>query len=173
MVCEQVEGVAYGEGGTAAGFGDVGGSTKPVQVDDGVADRGRDLWTGAGADGRAVLVERHVAHPVDAVLDSPVLAQPGGDRGGASLFERQAADCVDHLDGAGTGGDHDAFAGDLNDLSGVGESDAAGGGEDLQGASFAAAVAAVVVGADNRDLGPRECGDPASSLAWFDLTTIR
>ena len=88
------------------------------------------------------------------VLDSPVLAQPGSDRGGASLFERQAADCVDHLDGAGASGDHDAFAGDLNDLSGVGESDAAGGGEDLEGASFAAAVAAVVVGADNRDLGP-------------------
>ena len=50
---------------------DVGGSAKPVQVDDGVSDRGRDLWTGAGADGRAVLVERHVAHPVDACSRFP------------------------------------------------------------------------------------------------------
>lgn len=48
-------------------------------------------------------------------------------------FERGAADGVHGLDAAIAGGGHDAFTSDLDDLSGVGEADAAGGGEDFQG----------------------------------------
>ena len=53
----------------------------------------------------------------------PTLAQPCRDHRGPGLFERQAADRVDHLDGARAGGTDEAFAGDPDNLLGVRESD--------------------------------------------------
>ena len=56
------------------GLGDVVGSVEAVQVDRGVAYGGEDLGAVAGVGVVAVFVEGHVAHPVHAVLDAPVLA---------------------------------------------------------------------------------------------------
>ena len=117
-----------------------------MQVQGGVAQRGQDLGAVAGVGAVPVLIEGHVAHPVDRVLDAPVLAQPGGDRGGSGVFERQAADGVDDFDRTVAGGGDDAFAGDPDELLGVGEADSPCGSEDLQRASLDAAVSSGVVG---------------------------
>ena len=47
------------------------GAGEAVQVDGGVSQAGHHLWRGAGADGGAVLVEGHVAHPVDSCSSMP------------------------------------------------------------------------------------------------------
>jgi hypothetical protein len=49
------------------------------------------------------------------------------------LLERQAANGIDDLDAAFVGGRDDAFAGDPDDLFGVGKADTPCGCEDLQG----------------------------------------
>ena len=77
------------------------------------------------------------------------------DHGGAGLFERQAADRVDDLAVRAPVAVTSAFAGDLDDLSGVGKSDSARGGEHFAGCGFGAAVAVRVVGGGDRDLRPR------------------
>ena len=89
-----------GQCGSAAGLGDVVGRGQAVQVDRSVAHGRKDLGAVAGVGMVTVLVECDVAHPVHAVLDSPVLAQPGRDRGGSGVLEGQAADGVDDLDGS-------------------------------------------------------------------------
>lgn len=157
---EQVDAAIRGERGLAAGFGDVGGPVESVQVQGGVTQGGHHLGSVAGADGRAVLVEGHVADPVDRVLDAPVLAQPGRDHRWSGVLERQAAQSVDDLDGAFAGGGDQPFAGDPYDLLGVGEPDAPRGGEALQRAILDAAVASVVVGGGDWDISPGQGLDP-------------
>ena len=102
-----------------------------------------------------------------------MLAQPCRDHRGPGLFERQAADRVDHLDGARAGGTDEAFAGDPDNLLGVRESDSSCGGQDLQRSPFDAAVAVIVVGGGDRDLGHGSAWMRASSVGWLDFTIIR
>jgi hypothetical protein len=106
-----------------------------------------------------VLVERDVADPVHAVLDAPVLAQPGGDGDGPGLLEGQTADGVDDLDAGSPGDGDEAFAGDPDDLFGVRKADSSCGGEYLQRPLLDAAVTAGIVGRYHRHVGPRQRGD--------------
>ncbi len=86
-----------GTGVVINGRGDVPEPGLTEDPDHHVAQGGHHLGGGAGADLAAVLIEGHIAHPVEPVLDRPVGAvegeQPGGIRGGG----REAGDPVGHL----------------------------------------------------------------------------
>ena len=71
----------------------------------------------------AVLVEDHVADPVEAVLDAPVPADPDGDGLGPGVGHGQGADQVDHLHrpARGLAAFGGAGASDLEHLGGGGE----------------------------------------------------
>src|SRR4051795_2899008 len=111
--------------------GDVGGAAEAVQADCEVAQGGHDLRAGSDADLGQVLGEGDVADPVQAVLDLPVPADPGGELVGAGLMRVQVGDRVDGLGAPaallpGPGGDGPGAAGDLDGLAGVRELDACG-----------------------------------------------
>src|SRR3954447_13096387 len=108
--CTEVTGSAKSSGDTedhqrAAGVagvaaecgGDVRGACQAQDADDEVAEGGHDLWSCTGADLGVVLGEGHVPHPVQAVLDLPVAAEPPGELGGSGLVRAQVGDRVDGL----------------------------------------------------------------------------
>jgi len=64
---------------------------------DEVAQGCHDLGSCTGADLGMVFGEGHIAHPVQAVLDLPWAAEPGGELGGPRLVGAQVSDRVDGL----------------------------------------------------------------------------
>jgi hypothetical protein len=101
-----------------------------------------------------VLGEGDVADIVQAVVDGSVSAQRGGDLFRIGAFGG-AAGQAEYCDGGGgvvVQVGNVAF--DEEVLRGVGKSDRVRGGQDLDGASFGAAVTAVVLGVGDRDLCP-------------------
>jgi hypothetical protein len=68
--------------------GDVGVAVEAEQPDRCVAQGGHDVWPTAGSVLGVVFGEGDVADPVQAVLDGPVLAKPGGDLGGSDIEVR-------------------------------------------------------------------------------------
>lgn len=90
-----------------------------------VAQRGHHPGSGACSDTGGVLAERHVAHVVQTVLDTPVALYPVGDQVRLGGEHVEIADEVDDFDGSfafdGAG------AADLDDLADVVESDHLGG----------------------------------------------
>jgi hypothetical protein len=116
--------------------GDVGGAGEGVQTDHQVAQRGHDLGAVAGADLGEILGERYVTHPVQAVLDLPVPADPGGQLLGTGLVWSKVGDRVDGLGApaalpAGVGAERSGLTGDLHGLAGVRERDPGGDGDHL------------------------------------------
>ena len=69
-----------------------------------VPQGGHDLWSVAGAQLVAVLVEDDVSDPVEAVLNAPMSAGPGRDLLGPGLVHGKRADQVDPLDLEGYSG---------------------------------------------------------------------
>ena len=74
-------------------------------VDDGehgITEGRHGTWAGAGSDGAVVLAQDHVAAPVQAILDEPVVAPQGEQRVGVGLLGRKAGERVGDLaaDGA-------------------------------------------------------------------------
>ena len=81
------------------GLADLGEGLGAV-VDDGqhgVSERRHGAWAGAGSDGTVVLAQGHVAPPVQAVLDEPVIAPQGEQGVGVGLLGRQAGDGIGDL----------------------------------------------------------------------------
>ena len=121
-----------------------------------VSQGGHDLWSVAGAQLVAVLVEDHVPDPVEAVLNVPVSAGPGRDLLGAGLVHGQGADQVDDLGGlllAAAALVDGAGAPDLDHLCGAGEVHPPGGLDGLEGAPHPPPVGAVGDG-QGRDVLP-------------------
>ena len=71
----------------AQGGGDAGSSGQPQDGDGQVAQAGHDLRAGRSADLGVVLVEVNVADPVQAVLDTPLAADDGGELAWVTLSE--------------------------------------------------------------------------------------
>src|SRR5512146_2197654 len=91
-----------------------------------VAQAGHDAGVVAGADLAVVLVEGHVADPVQLVLHRPVAADGVAEGGGAGLVGGQRGD--------GVGGLGAPAAGHLGCLGGVGEQEAGAHRDGLYGA---------------------------------------
>ena len=87
--------------------GDVGVAGPPQGGDGRAPQRRHHLWAGPGAHLAAVLVERHVADPVEFVLDAPVPPPQRQESGRVRLVRGQAGDRVAPFDGGL------ALAGDL------------------------------------------------------------
>jgi hypothetical protein len=68
-----------------------------VQADRQVPQRGHDQRTSAGADVGQVLGEGHVPHPVQPVLDLPMVADRCGEFIGSRLVRGEVGDRVDGL----------------------------------------------------------------------------
>ena len=103
----------------AEGGGDAGRPRQPQDGDHQIAQAGHDPRPGRGADLRAVLIEIHVADPVQPAPDAPVAADDDGELGVASLGEGQRGDRVAGLPRPLPL--HLAAAGDLDGLGGVRE----------------------------------------------------
>lgn len=73
-------------GGVSGGFGDVDYSCDPVEADRQVPERGHELGGVAGPDHGFVLVECHVADPVEAIFYGPVFPDNGVQFLGAGGF---------------------------------------------------------------------------------------
>src|SRR3954471_4790111 len=87
---EGVEDVGGSVAEVAVGGGDVGAATKPDDVDRGVAQRGHDLRSVAGAHAGVILTVGDIADPVQRVLDHPVRADPAASsHGSASRCPRE------------------------------------------------------------------------------------
>lgn len=132
-----------------------------------VAQRCHDLRGSAGADLGQVLGEGDIADPVQAVLDLPVPADPGGELGGAGLVGGQVGDGVDGLGApaavfAGPGRDRAGAAGELDGLGGVRELDPGRDGDDLECADLAAPVPGFGAAVCGLDIAPRELGELAA-----------
>ena len=103
MVCEQVEAAVCPEGGTAAGFGDVGRLREAVQVE--TVFRSLAMTCGAAP---VRTVERS-SSKLRRAPNGRCSRFPSGWRSqaaivaGPGVFEREAADCVDDLQGAFAG----------------------------------------------------------------------
>jgi hypothetical protein len=116
----------------------------------------------AGADLGAVLGEGGVADVVHR-LDGPVPTQQVGEVGGAGLGEGEAGDRRDGhglgppTPGAGVQDADGALAGDLQDLSGVGEPEVTDG-DGLEGAYLDAAVRLVAGAIQHGHAVPRQGG---------------
>ncbi len=63
----------------ATGGGDIRGAGGAQEADGGVAQRRHDLRDGPAADLGAIFIEGHVANPVGAVLDAPMVAEKRED----------------------------------------------------------------------------------------------
>src|SRR5664279_1429572 len=126
---------------------DVGEAGHADEADGEVTQSGHDLWAVAGAYLGMIFSERHVADPMQAVLDRPVPACPVRELSGVGLCGGEAGDRV-HGDGVPASGVQctDA-AGDLDGLHGVREQQPGGDGDDLDAAPFDSPVAAVGAGA--------------------------
>src|SRR5674476_604678 len=81
------------------GCGDVSGLGQAQDGDREVAQAGHDAGAVAGADLGQVLAERHVADPMESVLDGPVTAQRGGELVRTGLGRAQRGDRIDRLGG--------------------------------------------------------------------------
>src|SRR5512144_236867 len=109
-----------------------------------VAQAGHDAGAVAGADLAVVLVEGHVADPVQLVLHRPVAADGVAEGGGAGLVGGQRGD--------GVGGLGAPAAGHLGCLGGVGEQEAGAHRDGLYGAGLDLAVRMVPGAVPDRHL---------------------
>ena len=149
VLIEAVEAEGFSQGGMVApAFGDVQVAGVFEGRDDGGADGGQVDGPAAGATGRGIFAEAHVADVV-VRLDGPVLADEAGQvlRGGVGAG--QAGDGVDGLAGGLAGGGVLPPAGDLDGLAGVREVQAVDVGV-LQGPGLDAAVPGLAGGAAGR-----------------------
>ena len=80
------------------GGGDAVSVIQPQEVERCVAASGEVLGAVAELDAATVLAERHVAHPVEFILDVPVLTPEGKQQAGIGVLGCQAGDGVLHLD---------------------------------------------------------------------------
>jgi hypothetical protein len=80
----------------------MGGAVEAVPVDRGAA-QAMNLGAVADVGGGSISVVGDVAHPVQGVLNTRMLAQPGGYFRWPGLLERQAANAIDDLDAAFSG----------------------------------------------------------------------
>ena len=125
VLIEAVEAEGFGGGGVvAAAFGDVQVAGVFDGCGDGGADGGQVGGPAAGAAGGGIFPERKVADVVVS-LDGPLLAGQAGQVTGGGVGAGQAGDGVDGLAGGPAGGGVLAPAGDLDDLAGVREVQAA------------------------------------------------
>jgi hypothetical protein len=136
----------------AQGGSDVAVAVGAQDADGEVAQTGHGAWCSAGADLGGVLGEGDIAEVMHR-LDGPVPPDEIGQPGGAGLGEAEAGDRVDGYRPPSLGPEGPGLAGDLEDLSGVGEAEVADG-DDLEGAMLDAAVAAVAGGIRYRDQVP-------------------
>jgi len=83
----------------AKGGGDAVDAVQPQQIERGVATSGEILGTVAKFDAATVLAKRHVAHPVEFILDVPMLAPEWKQQAGIRSLGSEAGDGVLHLDG--------------------------------------------------------------------------
>jgi len=105
--------------------GNVGGPGQAQQRNGQIAQRRHGVGGGAGTDLRAVLIERHIAHPMQLVLDGPVAAVEFEEPCGRGLLRGQTGDAAHDLvaqRAAGAGRDEPL---DLKDLPAVREIDVA------------------------------------------------
>jgi hypothetical protein len=86
-------------GVSAKGGRDVGGADAAQERDRGVAQGRHHLRRGAAADLAAVLIEGHVPHPMQTVLDLPVAPHEPQQTLRACLLGRQTRDQVVSLSG--------------------------------------------------------------------------
>jgi hypothetical protein len=84
-------------GVVAEGCGDVGDAGQAQCGDREVPQRRHDLWGMSGAGGGAVLVEGHIADPVQAVLDRPMASDPAREQARVGIGAGQAGDRIDRL----------------------------------------------------------------------------
>src|SRR5436190_6185322 len=104
VLIEAVEAEGFGGGGVvASAFGNVQVADAFDSRDDGGADGGQVGGPPAGAAGRGVLAESHVAYVV-MCLDGPVLAGQAGQVLGGGVCAGQAGDGIDGLAGGLPGG---------------------------------------------------------------------
>lgn len=83
----------------AKGGGDSVDAFQPQQIEGGVAASGEILGTVAELDAAVVLAERDVPHPVEFVLDVPMLAPERKQPTGISSLGSKAGDSVLDFDG--------------------------------------------------------------------------
>ena len=85
-------------GGVAAELGgDVGGAGGVQDSDGGVTEGGQQVRGRAFADAAGVLTERHVPHPMQPILNPPVVSRQSQQRFGVGMFARQRRDAVRRL----------------------------------------------------------------------------
>lgn len=83
----------------AKGGGDAVKAFQPQEIEGGVAASGEILRTVAEFDAAAVLAERDVPHPVEFILDVPMLTPEGKQSTSISALGTKAGDSVLHLNG--------------------------------------------------------------------------
>ena len=86
-----------------------------------IAQDGHHARRGVGADLRAVFVERYIAHPMTAILDSPMISDEGHEFFRCSLLWREAGDDVGRIRADFACAHALGRSFDLRDLSAVGE----------------------------------------------------
>ena len=74
--------------------GDVSGTGDAEQGDSQVAERGHALGAGASADTQTVFIKGHIADPVEAVFNGPMVAAQGEEALGRGFFGWEAGDAV-------------------------------------------------------------------------------
>ena len=149
----------FGGGGVVApAFGDVQIAGVFDGRDDGGTDGGQVGKPTAGAAGRGVFAESHVADVV-VRFNGPMLTDQAAQVLSGGAGAGQAGDGVDGLAGGLAGGSILPPAGDLDGLAGPGEVQAADAGG-LQGAGLDAAMPGVAGGAAGRYLPPGQGLDP-------------
>jgi len=154
-----VEAEGFGGGGVvAAAFRDVQVAGVLDGRDDCSADGRQVRWAAAGAAGRDVLAEGHVADVVMR-LNGLVLAGEPGQVAGGGVCAGQAGDGVDGLAGDLPGGRVLPPAGDLDGLAGAGEVQSAYV-RGLEGAGLSAAVPGLAGQVTGRDLPPGQRLNP-------------
>lgn len=110
------------------------GSGHAQQRDGQIAQRGHDLSPGAATDAAAILIEGHVADPVEAILNRPMLAAEGENTLWIGTLGSHAGNSVDGFGAEFLRDDFCGVALDGEDLSGMRKVDVAlqfGTGPDL------------------------------------------